>query len=386
MQKNIKELCDLVKEINTIVEKNDEERLKQQSLQLNVLISKHFENGNGSIIDDAIASIYKDGNQLSKEIIEEEVDFEIENLLFEENGKEYDSSMFLTPCIIITKDDTTVIPSINDFEKNIRNSLINKGLISNISQFQLGTVRLTPEDIEFMSSQDWWNIHRDIVDEADYNEEEKKENDEIRNSYFENETDSFVSLFYLVTTITNEDSNGEICENIYESQFDADFWAGITHEMSNDRVKFTILPPLPIKESIENAKVITEMVNFELFFEVGSSENIEIAYAKTNIDGQYIVLFFDEETKFLERFYLYDTFGDSEHFVCNLIALCMEHGNKNLYNIEDIVENDTVNKWRDIKDIVDINYLFKKANKIDLEESSRFCSFENEQAIKPTIH
>ncbi len=384
------DIYELAKKITSIMDDESKEKVFVKTVEkLNELIAKNLEDEESNLIEDAIEKALEDESGVIFEVLTDEINYEIENVLFEEGETEFDSTMYLMPCILVSNRINVNIPSINQIEEEVRLGLLEAGLISDKSQFNVGTIRLGQDDLDEMSIRDWWVTHRDIIDEGSYSEKEKSDNDNIRNAKTTLERNQAVSLFYFVVTIVNKDNNKEICDLIYDSQLNTELWSNMANKFSDENNKFTILPAMPVDESMDNADVILEMVNFELFFEDSAyEENTEIGYIKiSDAENQYAVLFFDGESNLLNRFYKYDTEGDNDFFVSNLIELCLKNPERTLYSFEKSITMKTLNLWREAEDIVDISDLLKEANQIDLVQAYQFCSLlEKIDVVKPTIH
>ncbi len=372
------EIIQLIEQIQQNISYNNEEAIKKLSEQLNTVISENFEKSNEEVFTE-ILNISKTKQDNFSEILSEELDFEIENVLYEDsNGNDIDSTMFLMPCLLTSQLDRFNVPSIAQFETVLKSELVSKGIIKNKDQFTIGTIRLAESDIETMSKQDWWNIHRDIIDEKHADADTRKENEQIRNTVVSYDPASSVSIFYLVATIENKDNNSTICDDLYELESDIDFWGDLMKKHEPSGVKITTLPLMPISEGIENAQFILEGVTFELFFEHGMQESSAIAYSqvKENPD-KYVVFFFDDETKYLNAFYYVNIYQDSQNFICHLVELCLNQEEAPLYALNDKISQQQLDTWKDTKQMVDFEKYINNSNKIDLLESIKFCSFSD---------
>lgn len=372
------EIINLIEQIQTNISTNNEQAIRQLSEQLNSVISGHFEQSNQEVIMEVLeASKYKKDN--FSEILLEELDFEIENVLYEnEAGKDVDSTMFIMPCLLTSQLDSFNVPSINQFEQVLRQSLISKGIIKNEYQINIGTIRLAETDVENMSKQDWWNVHRDIIDEKTAVQETKEENKNIRNTVISYKPASGVSIFYLVATIEDYDNNSQICDSLYELESDIEFWGDLMKKYEPNGVKITTLPLMPIAEGIENANFIMEGVTFELFFEHGLEESSAVAYSQIKEDPtKYVVFFFDEDTKYLNAFYYVNIYQDSQNFVCHLVELCLNHEETPLYSLNNPISQKQLNEWKETKQMVDFDKYLEDSNNIDLNETIKFCSFSD---------
>lgn len=372
------EIINLIEQIQTNISTNNEQAIRQLSEQLNSVISGHFEQSNQEVIMEVLeASKYKKDN--FSEILLEELDFEIENVLYgNEAGKDVDSTMFIMPCLLTSQLDSFNVPSINQFEQVLRQSLISKGIIKNEYQINIGTIRLAETDVENMSKQDWWNVHRDIIDEKTADQETKEENKNIRNTVISYKPASGVSIFYLVATIEDYDNNSQICDSLYELESDIEFWGDLMKKYEPNGVKITTLPLMPIAEGIENANFIMEGVTFELFFEHGLEESSAVAYSQIKEDPtKYVVFFFDEDTKYLNAFYYVNIYQDSQNFVCHLVELCLNHEETPLYSLNNPISQKQLNEWKETKQMVDFDKYLEDSNNIDLNETIKFCSFSD---------
>ncbi len=385
-------LYDTAKKIQSVFKDPTKEKevLKLNSI-LNEEVSQLFENNQSEIIEQTLTQIINENNEELLDIVLDEVNFEIENVLYEDDTdkKDYDSTMVLVPCVIISQSESISIPSIQSFENEIRNGLISQKLIQTREQFNLGTIRLSQSALDEMNIQDWWQVHRDLISEKYLSSEQKSENNLIRSSVTPYEMDEPVTVIYFIAQILSEENNQELCLSIFDSQIDTDFWSSIANKFSTEETKFTVLPSLPINESMENTQAILEMVSFELFFEDNAyDDDIELLYTPIEGSNEYAILFFDGGSYTLEKFYIYNTEGENDLFICNLIEQCLKKPVRTLYSYEKSITIETLQSWKEESNIIDISSIIKESNQIDLFQAYQFCSLTDKDTdiIKPTIH
>lgn len=378
MKSETLEIINLIEQIQQNISSNNEDAIKKLSEQLNTVISENFEKSNQEVFSE-ILTVSKTKKDNFSEILLEELDFEIENVLYEDSeGNDIDSTMYLMPCLITSQLDKFNVPSIAQFESTLKKSLLFKGIIQKEEQLTLGTIRLAESDIETMTKQDWWNVHRDIIDEKNADSETKLDNQNIRNTVISYEPASSVSIFYLVATIENVDNNVSICDSIYDLESDIDFWGDLMKKHEQDGVKITTLPLMSISEGIENAKFILEGVTFELFFEHGMQESSAVAYCPVSENSdKYVVFFFNDETKYLNAFYYVNIYQDPQNFICHLVELCLNQDETPLYSLNENVSQKQLDLWKDTQQMVDFEKYINNSNKIDLLETIKFCSFSD---------
>lgn len=95
----------------------EKEVLELNSL-LNDEVSNLFENNQSEIIENTLTQIINENDGELLDIVLDEVNFEIENVLYEDDtdNKDYDSTMVLVPCVIMSQAEAISIPSIQSFE------------------------------------------------------------------------------------------------------------------------------------------------------------------------------------------------------------------------------------------------------------------------------
>ena len=135
----------------------EKEVLELNSL-LNDEVSNLFENNQSEIIESTLTQIINENDGELLDIVLDEVNFEIENVLYEDDtdNKDYDSTMVLVPCVIMSQAEAISIPSIQSFEDHIRKALLSQNLIQSKEQFNLGTIRLSQGALGEFTTQDWW--------------------------------------------------------------------------------------------------------------------------------------------------------------------------------------------------------------------------------------
>lgn len=358
---------------------------------LNDEVSNLFENNHSEIIESTLTQIINENDEELLDIVLDEVNFEIENVFYEDDtdSKDYDSTMVLVPCIIMSQAEAISIPSIQSFEDHIRQALLSKNLIQSKEQFNLGTIRLSQGALDKFTIQDWWQTHRDLISERFLSDEEKSENKLLRDAKTAYDMEEPVTVIYFVGQIICEENNNKTTLKIFDSQIDTDFWVGIGHQFSDEYTKYTILPTLPINESIENTQHILETISFELFFQDNAyDEDIELLYAPIENSDEYVILFFDGESHTLEKFYIYNTEGEHDLFICNLVEQCLKKPARTLYSYEKSITIDTLNMWKDEANIIDLSSIIKESNQIDLFQAYQLCNLTDKDTdiIKPTIH
>ncbi len=368
----------------------ENEILELNSL-LNDEVSNLFENNQSEIIESTLTQIINENDGELLDIVLDEVNFEIENVLYEDDtdNKDYDSTMVLVPCVILSQAEAIYIPSIQSFEDHIRQALLSQNLIQSKEQFNLGTIRLSQGALDEFTIQDWWQTHRDLINERFLSDEEKSENKLLRYAKTAYDMEEPVTIIYFVGQILCEENNNKTTLKIFDSQIDTDFWAGIGHQFSDEYTKYNILPSLPINESLENIQAILEMISFELFFEDNAyDEDIELLYAPIENSDEYVILFFDGESHTLEKFYIYNTEGENDLFICNLVEQCLKKPTRTLYSYEKSITIDTLNMWKEDANVIDLSSILKESNQIDLFQAYQFCNLTDKDTdiIKPTIH
>lgn len=376
MQKELQqnEVYDIAKNISAT--ENEEE--KDEMLDsLAEVIAKHFEEDNSKPIEDAIKKALDESDLETSNIIMDEVYLEIESLCFEDDENiEFDSTMQLMPCTLVTDNNSVLIPSINSIESTIRKYFLEYNIIESPEQFRLGTALLIDEEVNNFKFQDWWNTHRQIIEEDN---QEESESFKFRDQKLKVISETVVSLLYLIPIITNKGNNSEVVELIYNSYVDADLWGKISAELSSEDFEMTVFTPMGISETIQQSTYIVQDVEFDNFFDQYSEEEIvDIGYIQLSDDpDKYVVLFFDSEDDMINQFYNYGTQGDPASFVSMLVEKCLKNNNKTLFSFDEKIDMVTLNKWKESNEPVSIKKLLGKANIIDLHESYRMSTINS---------
>lgn len=367
------EVYEIAKKITAI---NNEEQQDEMLDELSEVIARHFESKDSTPIEDAIALALKESDIDTTNVIMDEAYLEIESLCYEDGPDEFESTMQLIPCTVMTDNESAIIPSINDFENVIRKHLIHSKIIDSEDQFRLGTVFLNEDDVGTFNFQNWWNMHRAIIEE---DEETKLKNSVIRNQAIKIIPDSTVSLFYLVPIIVNQDNNTELVNIIYNSYTDVETWGAISANLSSEEAKVTVFPPMGISETITQSSYILQDIEFDEFFdEYAADESIDIGYMQLSDDpNEYVVLFFDNEDYTVRQCYNYGTQGEVAEFASLLVTKCIKNNNKTLFSFDETIDMGTLDKWRNADSPVSIKKLLQKSNAIDLQESYRMSMINN---------
>lgn len=356
---------------------------------LGQMVSECFASEKVQAIEEALAKAFEQKELDVVNIIMDEAHIEIETAYYEtENGQEYESLMLLMPVVMVTKEKNVKIPSIEQCEEVVRRNLLEAGLIKNGQNFRLGTSRMTKDVVNEMGLQEWWEVHRQIIEEDSTNSEIQS----LRTKVTPISVESGISLFYLVPVISaqtsEENQEASDVQTLLNSDISEEIWSKIGQELSNEGVSFTVLPPQEIENSIKDAEYILQVSEFDVFFrEYAYQDSAEIGYIQVDEDpNSFAVLFFDSEDETLLNYYIFETDGDNKGFVSMLIEKCMDEPQRNLYSFEETITNDLLIEWSETDDIVDISKLLQKSNQIDLRAAYNASMGFNTVFDKPTLH
>ncbi len=378
----------IAKQISSATNEDQENEL---IIELSNLLASNFEKSEEVELEEALQQALNDQDIELTNIILDEANFEIENLCIETpDGKEFDSTMQLMPCVLMSAEKTLLLPSLNEIEASIRTQLVEAKIIESPEQFHLGTIFLSQEDVDRFSLLDWWKTHRDITEED--SSINKEENAQIRTNKIRVNMTRGISMFFFVPVIVREENNEQILDNIFDSYIDVDFWNNLSHKMQLlGEYGMLLFPPMAIADTMTDTKIIMQDIEFGLFFEEHSREdNVEIGYIKLeDKEDNYAVIFFDGYAQLLFQFYRYETEDDPSGFVTMLIEKCLEQG-KTLYSFDSTITQDTLISWARNKEAIDITKLMKDSNQIDLEKTSKIInpgySYISDYNTEQTIH
>jgi hypothetical protein len=337
-------------------------------------ISESFEK-NEEKTDLALQYAIENNEKEVLDLLLDEVNYEIENTMYETSKGIYDSIMLLMPIVIKSNYKNVQIPSINELEEKIREELFQANIIKNKNSFKLGSELVSQEVISNFKLIDFWKLHRNTISESKNNTEIKK----LRNQK-NVQTKDYISIFYVAFVANQKSSSNEITqdlENILNLDFTEEIWEKISSDLSINDLTIKIIPPESVQNVVNNTSVLEEDEQFESFFhKYIHSEEIDIGFFKLkNNDSDFVVAFFDNESFILENFYVYEK-EDFDDFFISLTKLLIKYPEKNLYQFEDIINNEILLAWRDA-DEIDISSYIKNSELLSLNDISNLFSLKN---------
>jgi hypothetical protein len=377
MQKKLQQnvVYELAKKIAATTDEKKQEKLLDK---LSDAISQHFESKESAPIEEAISTALNAEQLEVCNIIMDEAYLEIESLCFDDdNGTSFESTMQLLPCTITTDNNSIVVPSIDTFQQVIRKHLVKQQIILEEDQFHLGAILLNEDDLANFKFQDWWNIHRGIIETDAFSQANPSNN---RDQKIKLIPDATVSLFFLVPILVDKNDNRQLFESVYNSFTDIETWREISEELSSDDFEITTIPPMGIAETIQQSNYILQDIEFNVFFDeqTEEEEDTEVGYIQLTDDpNEYVVLFYNSTDRTLNQFYHYGTQGDGASFASLLVEKCIKNNNTPLVSFEDTIDMNTLDGWTKSSEPVSIDNLLKKSNVIDLSEAYRMSTINN---------
>lgn len=377
MQKKLQQnvVYELAKKIAATTDEKKQEKLLDK---LSDAIAQHFESKDSAPIEEAISTALNAEQLEVSNIIMDEAYLEIESVCFDsDDGTSFESTMQLLPCTIQTEKDSIVVPSIDTFQQVIRKHLLRQQIILDEDQFHLGAILLSEDDLTNFRFQEWWNIHRDIIETDAFSQVDVSNN---RDQKIKLIPDATVSLFFLVPIIVDKNNNIQLLESIYNSFVDIETWHEISKELSTEAFKITTFPPMGISETIQQSNFILQDVEFDAFFDeqTEEDEDTEVGYIQLTDDpNEYVVLFYNGTEKTLNQYYHYGTQGDGASFASLLVEKCIKNNNTTLVSFEDTIDIQIVDDWKKASEPVPLGDLLKKSNIIDLDEAYRMSTINN---------
>jgi hypothetical protein len=357
---------------------NDEKKQEKLLDKLSDLVAQHFESKDSKPIEEAISTALNAEELEVSNIIMDEAYLEIETLCFDDDDEvSYESTMQLLPCTIKTDNSSIVVPSIDTFQQVIRKHLIKQQIILEEDQFHLGAILLSEDDLTNFRFQDWWNIHRGIIETDAFSQPNPSNN---RDQKIKLIPDATVSLFFLVPILVDKGDNTQLLESVYNSFTDVETWRQISLELSNDHFEITTISPMGIAETIQQSNYILQDIEFNVFFDeqTQDEEDTEVGYIQlANDPNEYVVLFYNGTDKTLNQFYHYGTRGDGATFASLLVEKCIKNNNIPLVSFEDTVDMGTVDSWTKSSEPISLDNLLKKSNVIDLNAAYQMSIINN---------
>lgn len=337
-------------------------------------ISESFEK-NEEKTDLALKYAIQNNEKEVLDLLLDEVNYEIENTVYETSKGTYDSMMLLMPIVIKSNYKNIKIPSINELEEKIREELINAHIIQNPNSFKLGSHLLTQDEMNRFKMIDFWKLHRNTILESKNSVEIKK----LRNKNSV-QTEDYISIFYLAFIANQKSSQQQITkdlENILNLDFTEEIWEKISLDLSVNDLNLKVYHPDSVQNIMHETENLVEDEEFESFFhKYMHNEDIDIGFFKfEDNDSNFVVAFFDNESFVLENFYVYEK-EDIDDFLYSLTKLLHHYPQKNFYQFEEIINNSTLLEWRD-NDAIDLTSFLKNAQALSFNDLNNFF------AIKP---
>ena len=356
------------------ITKNKNQKKNKLLEKLIEKISESFEK-NEEKTDLALKYAIQNNEKEVLDLLLDEVNYEIENTVYETSKGTYDSMMLLMPIVIKSNYKNIKIPSINELEEKIREELINAHIIQNPNSFKLGSHLLTQDEMNRFKMIDFWKLHRNTILESKNSVEIKK----LRNKNSV-QTEDYISIFYLAFIANQKSSQQQITkdlENILNLDFTEEIWEKISLDLSVNDLNLKVYHPDSVQNIMHETENLVEDEEFESFFhKYMHNEDIDIGFFKfEDNDSNFVVAFFDNESFVLENFYVYEK-EDIDDFLYSLTKLLHHYPQKNFYQFEEIINNSTLLEWRD-NDAIDLTSFLKNAQALSFNDLNNFF------AIKP---
>lgn len=348
---------------------NDKEKEKLFS-KLGKTIKRIFRSDNTDEIETALSIAADNDEDEVISIILDDTEIEISNIDFIKNNEEYNSSMLILSCAMITPEGNVNIPSIGRFQSVIQKHLLEAKVITSADQFRLGAVRIANDTIDDLSMNDWWDIHRNIVTDLD-----TKENLEKLEFITNTDVDGGVTMFHFIPVIVTkegEDDNALMGDILDSDKYD-DLWTRIGKELSSEKIGFNLMAPNFISRGISEAQFTYQSSQLQLMFtEYGEFENIEMGYMRTSVEDTYIVFFIDNEGNTLVNFYIFETDGNENELINMLVNEVEEFPSQKLWHFDQEFDMDDLDNWYDEEKSTDLEALMKTAHAVDIRQYKQF--------------
>lgn len=353
-----------------ITQTNDEEKKIKLFENLGELVNTIFKNKKQEEIEDAIQMAAENEEIEVMDVIMDDTEVEIENISYTKDGKSYNSSMLLLSCTMVSGEKIVNIPSIMRFQTIIQDYLLKANIIVRREQFTLGAVRIDQDTIEDLSMQDWWNIHRNIVDDLGTPENEKK-----LSSISQSDVEGGLIMFHLVPVLTLENDEESFLNELLDSSKYDSLWTDIGKSLSTEKVGFNIMAPDYITQGMEEAKYVFQSAKLQLMIhEYQEYENIEMGYIKLKSEDEhtdtYVVFFFDNEDYSLADFFIFETDGNESEMVIMLVNEMSGFHTEKLWHFETSITSDELDTWFDDDEdnSIDLTKLIESGHTIDLNQ------------------
>lgn len=337
-------------------------------------ISESFEK-NEEKTDLALKYAIQNNEKEVLDLLLDEVNYEIENTVYETSKGTYDSMMLLMPIVIKSNYKNIKIPSINELEEKIREELMNADIIKNPHSFKLGSYLLTQEEMNHFKMIDFWKLHRNTILESKNSVEIKK----LRNKK-NIQTEDYISIFYLAFVANQKSSQQQKItkdlENILNLDFTEEIWEKISLDLSVNDLNLKVYPPDSVQNIMHETENLVEDEEFESFFhKYMYNEDMDVGFFKfEDNDSNFVVAFFDNESFILENFYVYEK-EDIDDFLYSLTKLFHHYPQKNFYQFEEVINNSILVEWRD-NDAIDLTSFLKNAQALSLNDLNNFFAMK----------
>ena len=353
-----------------ITQTEDEDKKIKLFENLGELVNTIFKNKKQEEIEDALQMAAEKEEIEVMDVIMDDTEVEIENISYTKEGKSYNSSMLLLSCTMVSGEKIVNIPSIMRFQTTIQDHLLKANIIVRREQFTLGAIRIDQDTIEELSMQDWWNIHRNIVDDFGTPENQKK-----LSSISQSDVEGGLVMFHLVPVLTLEgDEKSFLNELLDSSKYDS-LWTDIGKSLSTEKVGFNIMAPDYISQGMEESKYVFQSAKLQfMIHEYQEYENIEMGYIKLKGEDEhtdtYVVFFFDNEDYSLADFFIFETDGNESEMVTMLVNEMSGFHSEKLWHFDTSITADELDTWfeDDEDNSIDLTKLIESGHTIDLNQ------------------
>lgn len=240
------------------------------------------------------------------------------------------STIYLMPILMRAKNSIVETPKINDLSAAVKDTLLNRGIIDNVDDIEVGTSLYNIKNIEELSFEDFWILHNSIL--FDYDTGPDNELRETIQQY--NGEASLVCAFITVhTSLEVADPEGikkkvELLEKIEKSFSDRQIWSSIGDRLESVHTKCIVYSPEDMKEFVGKIDFYKQLTNIRVI--LSRPNNYDIIYSNLKNSTDFLVMFVDKDTGLTGWGCLLKSGEDPEGTLLELSKIC-EDENINLY-------------------------------------------------------
>ena len=374
--KNTNQIYELAKNIS----QTSGEKKEHLLIKFGKTLDQAFEKKDDSIIEATRMAINNNEEEVTQ-IINDEIELSIETIPFRLDKVDYESTLFLLPISIRASKEKVRIPSIKKIEEALLKA--SKNIINETTTLKVGAIRLPYEHAEDVSLFEWWDMHRQIL-----NEDATDPNIQAYKNLEERVTlDELEEVIYTpVCLIKPDEIDPEDISELLEHE--SDLLMSLSEQFSTDDLDLQFLPLGSINTALENGKNALEYNKFDRFCETHiKNQNVEILVTPINDQpGSTCVFVLDLDDRDYIAHYVFECTEDDLPDFWAFISDFAEQSQTPLWRYETGIDSSALSPFNLTENqVLNFHNIIEKSDYIDSHATmTSYLGYNNNKKI--TLH